>query len=222
MKFTKEDAIKELKSQLSSKVEKIDKWERTITENVETLIALVGEDSTIELTDFVAKAIPLFNTTQGMLRKENADVAKGLEQQITELKTKLEKQEPTKPNPKEPTDDVKALLQRLEMLENESKQAKLKVKLQDVRKSLIDKLKEKGVKDNDWANLMLDNITLTEDLDVDTKAADLLKLYNKSQSKPNASVTPQGTGNGNGDNKGEFDDVKALYAQSHPTENKKD
>lgn len=222
MKFTKEDAIKELKSQLSSKVEKIDKWERTITENVETLIALVGEDSTIELTDFVAKAIPLFNTTQGMLRKENADVAKGLEQQITELKSQLEKKEPTKPNPKEPTDDVKALLQRLETLENESKQAKLKVKLQDVRKSLIDKLKEKGVKDNDWANLMLDNITLTEDLDVDTKAADLLKLYNKSQSKPNASVTPQGTGNGNGDNKGEFDDVKALYAQSHPTENKKD
>lgn len=220
MKFTKEDAIKELKSQLSSKVEKIDKWERTITENVETLIALVGEDSTIELTDFVAKAIPLFNTTQGMLRKENADVAKGLEQQITELKAQLEKKEPTKQ--KEPTDDVKALLQRLETLENESKQAKLKVKLQDVRKSLIDKLKEKGVKDNEWANLMLDNITLTEDLDVDTKAADLLKLYNKSQSKPNASVTPQGTGNGNGDNKGEFDDVKALYAQSHPTENKKD
>ena len=63
MKFTKEEAIKELKSQLSSKVEKIDKWERTITENVETLIALVGEDSTIELSDFVAKAIPLFNTT---------------------------------------------------------------------------------------------------------------------------------------------------------------
>lgn len=220
MKFTKEDAIKELKSQLSSKVEKIDKWERTITENVETLISLVGEDSTIELTDFVAKAIPLFNTTQGMLRKENADVAKGLEQQITELKSQLEKKEP--PKPKEPTDDVKALLQRLETLENESKQAKLKVKLQDVRKSLIDKLKEKGVKDNDWANLMLDNITLTEDLDVNTKADDLLKLYNKSQSKPNASVTPQGTGNGNGDNKGEFDDVKALYAQSHPTENKKD
>ena len=222
MKFTKEEAIKELKSQLSSKVEKIDKWERTITENVETLISLVGEDSTIELSDFVAKAIPLFNTTQGMLRKENADVAKGLEQQITELKAQLEKKEPTKPNPKEPTDDVKALLQRLEMLENESKQAKLKVKLQDVRKSLIDKLKEKGVKDKDWANLMLDNITLTEDLDVDTKAADLLKLYNKSQSNANVTVTPQGTGNGNGDNKGEFDDVKALYAQSHPTENKKD
>ena len=222
MKFTKEDAIKELKSQLSSKVEKIDKWERTITENVETLIALVGEDSTIELTDFVAKAIPLFNTTQGMLRKENADVAKGLEQQITELKAQLEKKEPTKPNPKEPTDDVKALLQRLETLENESKQAKLQIKLQDVRKSLIDKLKEKGVKDKDWANLMLDNITLTEDLDVDTKATDLLKLYNKSQSNANVTVTPHGTGNGTGDNKGEFDDVKALYAQSHPTESKKD
>lgn len=222
MKFTKEEAIKELKSQLSSKVEKIDKWERTITENVETLIALVGEDSTIELSDFVAKATPLFNTTQGMLRKENADVAKGLEQQITELKAQLEKKEPPKPNPKEPNDDVKALLQRLETLENESKAAKLKVKLQDVRKSLIGKLKEKGVKDNEWANLMLDNITLTEDLDIDTKADDLLKLYNKSQSNPNKVVTPNGTGSGDDNNKSEFDDVKALYAQSHPTENKKD
>ena len=222
MKFTKEEAIKELKSQLSSKVEKIDKWERTITENVETLIALVGEDSTIELSDFVAKAIPLFNTTQEMLRKENADVAKGLEQQITELKAQLGKQEPTKPNPKEPNDDVKALLQRLETLENESKAAKLKVKLQDVRKSLIGKLKEKGVKDNEWANLMLDNITLTEDLDIDTKADDLLKLYNKSQASTNKVVTPNGTGSGDDNNKSEFDDVKALYAQSHPTENKKD
>lgn len=222
MKFTKEEAIKELKSQLSSKVEKIDKWERTITENVETLIALVGEDSTIELSDFVAKAIPLFNTTQGMLRKENADVAKGLEQQINELKAQLGKQEPTKPNPKEPNDDVKALLQRLETLENESKAAKLKVKLQDVRKSLIGKLKEKGVKDNEWANLMLDNITLTEDLDIDTKADDLLKLYNKSHSVRNNVVTPNGTGSGDDNNKSEFDDVKALYAQSHPTENKKD
>ena len=183
---------------------------------------MVGEDSTIELSDFVAKAIPLFNTTQGMLRKENADVAKGLEQQINELKAQLEKKEPPKPKEKEPKDDVKALLQRLETLENESKAAKLKVKLQDVRKSLIGKLKEKGVKDNEWANLMLDNITLTEDLDIDTKADDLLKLYNKSQSNPNKVVTPNGTGSGDDNNKSEFDDVKALYAQSHPTENKKD
>ena len=211
MKFTKEEAIKELKSQLSSKVEKIDKWERTITENVETLIALVGEDSTIELSDFVAKAIPLFNTTQGMLRKENADVAKGMEQQINELKAQLEKKEPTKAKEKEPNDDVKALLQRLETLENESKAAKLKVKLQDVRKSLIGKLKEKGVKDNEWANLMLD-----------TTADDLLKLYNKTHSAMNKVVTPNGTGSGDDNNKSEFDDVKALYAQSHPTENKKD
>ena len=164
MKFTKEDAIKELKSQLSSKVEKIDKWERTITEN---------------------------------------DVAKGLEQQINELKAQLEKKEPPKPNPKEPNDDVKALLQRLETLENESKAAKLKVKLQDVRKSLIGKLKEKGVKDDEWANLMLDNITLTEDLDIDTKADDLLKLYNKSHSAMNKVVTPNGTGSGDDNNKRE-------------------
>ena len=38
MKFTKEDAIKELEAKFAPKVEKIDDWKRTITESVEHAI----------------------------------------------------------------------------------------------------------------------------------------------------------------------------------------
>ena len=50
MKFTKEDARKELTAKLTPSVENISKWERTITENVETLWNLLGEENEIELT----------------------------------------------------------------------------------------------------------------------------------------------------------------------------
>ena len=47
MKFTKEDARKELTAKLTPSVENISKWERTITENVETLWNLLGEENEI-------------------------------------------------------------------------------------------------------------------------------------------------------------------------------
>ena len=50
MKFTKEDARKELTAKLTPSVENISKWERTITANIETLWNLLGEENEIELT----------------------------------------------------------------------------------------------------------------------------------------------------------------------------
>ena len=85
MKFTKEDARKELTAKLTPSVENISKWERTITENVETLWNLLGEENEIELADFVNKALPLFNTTAGFIRKENSDLAKSYEDKIKNL-----------------------------------------------------------------------------------------------------------------------------------------
>ena len=76
MKFTKEEAGKELAAKLSKSVENIDAWDRTIRENVETLWGILGEENEIELNDFVSKSLPLFNTTAGFMRKTNADLAK--------------------------------------------------------------------------------------------------------------------------------------------------
>ena len=76
MKFTKEDARKELTAKLTPSVENISKWERTITENVETLWNLLGEENEIELADFGSKAVHLFDTTAGYIRKEKSDMAR--------------------------------------------------------------------------------------------------------------------------------------------------
>ena len=91
MKFTKEDAVKGLTAKLSQNVENISKWERTINENVETLRSILGENSEIELDDFIEKAIPIFNTTAGFVRKENSDLAKTFKTEIDDLKAKLAK-----------------------------------------------------------------------------------------------------------------------------------
>ena len=93
MKFTKEEAGKEIAAKLSKSVENIGAWDRTIRENVETLWGILGEENEIELADFVAKSLPLFNTTAGFMRKTNADLAKSYEEKIEMLQQQQQHQQ---------------------------------------------------------------------------------------------------------------------------------
>ena len=113
MKFTKEDAVKELTAKITPKVKEINKWERTIKENVETLCTLLGDDSEIELDDFISKAIPLFDTTAGFIRKENADLAKSLEDKYKNADAVSKE-----PKKQEPTNELEMLKQQMEALTN--------------------------------------------------------------------------------------------------------
>lgn len=183
MKFTKEDASKELTAKLASKVEGIDKWKRTITENVETLWTLLGENSEIELSDFVEKALPLFNTTAGFLRKENADLAKSFEDKIKELESK------NKPTPP-PSNPNEELLNRLTALENENKKRLEEATAKEQKASLIAKIKEKGVKSSKWIESAVANVAYGGEFDVDAKATELLNMYNEMMADVNPSITP--------------------------------
>ena len=71
MKFTKEEALKEIKAMLG---EKPQISERSILEATETLLTFAGEET--ELPDFMEKAKPFFNTFEGNLRAEVADKVK--------------------------------------------------------------------------------------------------------------------------------------------------
>ena len=182
MKFTKEDAGKELTSKLSSMVEGIDKWERTIKENVETLWNLLGENSEIELPDFVEKTLPLFNTTAGFIRKENADLAKSFENRIKEMESK------NKQNPNSNSNEE--LLNRLVALENENKKRAEEAKAKEQKESLIAKIRDKGVKSNKWIESAVSNVIYGDEFDVDAKASELLSLYNELMADVNPNVTP--------------------------------
>ena len=185
MKFTKEEAGKEIAAKLSKSVENIDAWDRTIRENVETLWGILGEENEIELGDFVTKSLPLFNTTAGFMRKTNADLAKSYEDKIEQLK----KNQPIPPTPPTP-DPNKELIERLAALEKANEEQKTKLAIDAKRKELTDKLKDKGVKDAKWINDLFSLVSVQADTDVDAEVDKYVNLYNSSRSRYNSNVTP--------------------------------
>ena len=185
MKFTKEEAGKEIAAKLSKSVENIDAWDRTIRENVETLWGILGEENEIELNDFVSKSLPLFNTTAGFMRKTNADLAKSYEDKIEQLK----KNQPIPPAPPT-TDPNKELIERLAALEKANEEQKTKLAIDAKRKELTDKLKDKGVKDAKWINDLFSLVSVQADTDVDAEVDKYVNLYNSSRSRYKSNVTP--------------------------------
>lgn len=196
MKFTKEDAYKELVARLTAKGEKLNLSERTLKQQLETLIKFVANDD-MELEDFVKTVYDDVKSLDGQYRKDNSDFIKEWEKNHP-LPT-----EP-KPNPTPtPTGgenpEMKALLERLAALENENKAAKREKTISETKSNLKKVLKEKGVKDSEWLDLMLQKVAITEEFDVDKESEYYLKLYNKSNPIPRDGVTPKDT-NGGGDN----------------------
>ena len=188
MKFTKEEAGKEIAAKLSKSVENIGAWDRTIRENVETLWGILGEENEIELNDFVSKSLPLFNTTAGFMRKTNADLAKSYEEKIELLKK-------NQPQPSPTPDPNKELIERLAALEKANEEQKTKLAIDAKRQELIDKLKDKGVKDAKWINDLFSLVSVQADTDVDAEVDKYVNLYNSSRSRYNSNVTPSSSKN---------------------------
>lgn len=185
MKFTKEDAVKELTAKYASKVEKIDKWKRTIEESVDHAIKMIGESSEIELSQFVDFVIPFLDTTAGFIRKENSDLAKDFNTQIDSLKNEVAELKKGKGGKKETNDEggnddkTAELLRRIEELENENKQSKNAKTISEKKAEIKSILKGKGVKRDDWIDLILSEASITEETDTTAKAESFLTMYNK-------------------------------------------
>ena len=191
MKFTKEEASKELTSKLSTKVENIDLWQRTIRENVETLWSIYGENSDVELSDFVANALPLFETTAGFIRKTNADVAKPLQEKIKQLQEEQAVHKQEKPN--EPNE---ALIKRLEALEEENNRQKRELKTREMKTKFAKMLSDKGVANEGFVTAMADKQVFTDDFDFEAASNACLELYNSVRADVAKNVTPQSTKGG--------------------------
>ena len=191
MKFTKEEASKELTSKLSTKVENIDLWQRTIRENVETLWSIYGENSDVELSDFVENALPLFETTAGFIRKTNADVAKPLQEKIKQLQ-----EEQAAHKPQESKEPNEALIQRLEALEEENNRQKRELKTREMKTKFAKMLSDKGVANEGFVTAMADKQVFTDDFDFEAASNACLELYNSVRADVAKNVTPQSTKGG--------------------------
>lgn len=215
MKFTKEDARKELSSQIVAKGEKLSLSERSINEQLDTLMSLLANEET-ELADFVEKVVPIFKTANANVRN---DVSVG-------IKEYQEKNPSTKPASTDPTpkdDPDSEIEKRLKALEEELNAARNEKRVSDVKRDIIAKLKDKGVKSDDWVTALLDEVNIGDDFDIDSKVESYVSLYNKMAAGTPGNITPQST-DGNAVNKGLSDTIKeaAQFAKSlrlEPTNN---
>lgn len=209
MKFTKEDARKELMSKIPNKGQTLNLSERSINEQLDTLIPLIANDET-ELNDFIEKVLPVFKTADGNVKH---DVSVG----INDYKNNNPIQQTTPPVEPKKNETVidsanEALLKRLEALESELAESKKNKTIKGLREQLVSEMKNKGVKDDEWIESFVSEINITEDFDVNAKAEHYVGVYNKMNARINPNVTPKGTGGGNADEK-RISDVIAAAAQ---------
>ena len=194
MKFTKDEAYKELVAKLTSKGEKLNLSERSINEHLDTLMPLFADEET-EMSDFIEKVLPVFKVSDSNIRH---DVSVGIADFKKSYTPDVKKGDKKEPEAKE--DKFAELLEKINALEAANKANEAKDKIRVLRKDFISKAKEKGVKDEDWLSGYIDEIGLNEDFDVDARVESCLKLYNKSRSTINPDVTPKG-GGGNTESK---------------------
>lgn len=186
MKFTKEEAYKELVAKMTAKGEKLNLSERSINEQLEKLIALVANDET-ELSAFVESVLPFVKTADANVRN---DVSVG----INEYKKNNPIQEPKKEPTAKTEDPNAALIERIAAMEKELAESKKQKTLSDIRGNLISEMKKKGVKDDEWIESFVSEVNITEDFDVEAKAEHYVGVYNKMSSKVKSNVTPDGSG----------------------------
>ena len=173
MKFTKEDAYKELVAKMTAKGEKLNLSERSINEQLEKLISLIANDET-ELEDFIEKALPFFKTADANVRN---DISVGIKDYID--KNPKEEPKPQEPKGQEGNEELRKVLERLESLEKRNSELETAELVKQKKKEIKSYLKEKGVKNEDWISEMLEQISISKDTEVQSKSESLLGMYNK-------------------------------------------
>lgn len=190
MKFTKEDAYKELVKQMTAKGEALNLSSRSINEQLEKLMPLLANDET-ELSDFVNTTLPIFKTADANVRN---DVSEGIRKYKEENPIQTQTQ---KPNSNAGNTELDEMRKRLEKMESEYKSRQEAERIAKTRNEIVEKLKAKGVKDTAWLTPFLSDITITEDFDVDAKVEAYLKSYNTFKAQIDPDVTPKGAGGSN-------------------------
>lgn len=178
MKFTKEDALKELKSKIPTNGEKLNLSERSIKEQIETLLPLMVTEET-ELDDFVTKVLPIFRTADANVRN---DVSVGIKQFKDNNPKPDNNNEPPTPTQDGNSEELAKLLQRITELEKKNEETEKSKKISERRSDIISKMQEKGCKNKEWIEDFLNEVNLdVDDFNVDERVEKYLKVFNKSK-----------------------------------------
>lgn len=188
MKFTKMQLLDALKEKLTENGKHLSISEKTISTLSDSHYEMLVNEET-ELTDFVEKILPQYVVLNGNYEKDNADFIKKWKSEHEKKKLNEVKEYKGEKTETQKTDNEDALLKRIEALEAENAKVKTEKLLFSKRAEILSKIKEKGVKDSNWANAYLSKINLSEDADVEKEVSDAVDFYNMSHTDINT-VTP--------------------------------
>lgn len=214
MKFTKEQAIESITSKFADKAKGID-LKRTIEEAVSNCMEMVGENSEMELDAFVGFVEKNVSSALGFAKHLKKTATESMQEQLAELQRKLDGKEP----PKTDDDDkpIKTDDPALKAMQDEIAEMKKKLAAKDAEEAVTEKRKQlvakmgESIKDKDWIEAYLSEISITAETDVEAKAKDYVAFYNKTHAK-GGKVTPQSTGNDDDDNSNVKSTVAAAAA----------
>lgn len=194
MKFTNGEAFESLKGVLTNNGKKpLRMSDRSLKEQSDALIELVANED-MELEEFVGKVSKLLSSTNSNVEKDASDRFKEHVKQWEEEHQKGSAQEDSA---------ISKMMKRIEELENREAARVKENAIVGKKNELLKVMKEKGVKDEQWAKDLVNEISITEDFDIESKADSYLKLYNKTQAgEMGTGATPHGAvSNGNDPNK---------------------
>lgn len=186
MKFTKDEALEKLKGILTVDGKKpLRMSEKSLERQLETLMPLVADDE-MELDAFVEKIKVSFETMNSNAEKDNADFVRKWNEEH-----KPDKGGNGEDGGEDRSRDIpEELLNRLKSLEEKELAREAEREQSRLRRELKKTLKEKGVSDDEWCDLMIGETSLDKDTDISAKAESLLKIYNRQESIINTDVTP--------------------------------
>ena len=187
MKFTKKQLLDTLKGKLTANGKHLSISDKPITSLSDSPYGLLVNEET-DLDDFVSRILPQFVTLNGNYEKDNADFIKSWQKDHPsgsggnvdgkgDGKGNAEGNGNGNGNGSGSNPELTALLERLKKLEEKEAAVEAEKVLSQKRSELRAKLKEKGVKDEKWAETYLKKLTITNDSDLDKEAADALEFY---------------------------------------------
>lgn len=196
MKFTEEEFSEKLKKSLTSEGKKpMQMSERTFKKFVGKIYKRIEKyDEEAELDASVEEYLEEFEELEGNYNKDRADFVKDWKEKHPDKK-EPEKKDPN--NDKDTDERITSLMEKVEEMQAEMKEAKTKAAISKKRDELKSTLKKAGIDDSEWIKGYLGKLNITEDTDVDSEKDDALKLYNRQNVSP-SHATPGYTGGGNG------------------------
>ena len=189
MKFTKEEAFENIKSKLTDKGKKLFMSERSINEQLETLMPLVANEE-MELADFVDKVYKSFETMNLNANNDQSTFVRTWKEQNPTPKPAQTQQQQTTSADDNNRKEFEEMRKQIDELIAERDNNRKEMAIKDKRLALKVAMKNKGIEDEQWISDYTNEIFITEDMDVEAKADSALKIYNRVNAMTGDPATP--------------------------------